>query len=65
MNSNILRVGQIAGPVEDGTREGGEWNRNEWFPSVSLLAVYWILFGLGTDSPTANFELKIPSMPAE
>lgn len=37
VRSNVLRVGQIAGPVEDGTREGGEWNGREWFPSVSLL----------------------------
>lgn len=40
VGSNILRVGQIAGPVENGTKERGEWNRNEWFPSVSPFVVY-------------------------
>lgn len=31
LTTSILRVGQIAGPVE-GT--GGSWNKQEWFPSL-------------------------------
>lgn len=30
----VCRVGQIAGPVREGHRRGGEWSRREWFPSV-------------------------------
>jgi nucleoside-diphosphate-sugar epimerase len=30
-NAAICRVGQVAGPVE---KEGGEWNRQEWVPTV-------------------------------
>ncbi|KAL5314376.1 hypothetical protein ACEPPN_018802 [Leptodophora sp. 'Broadleaf-Isolate-01'] len=40
VRSNIMRVGQIAGPVEDGTRETGEWNRSEWFPSLIASSKY-------------------------
>ncbi|KAH7336688.1 hypothetical protein BKA65DRAFT_563960 [Rhexocercosporidium sp. MPI-PUGE-AT-0058] len=40
VRSNIMRVGQIAGPVEVGTRETGEWNRSEWFPSLITSSKY-------------------------
>lgn len=32
--SATVRVGQLAGPV---IKEGGQWNRKEWLPSVSCL----------------------------
>ncbi|KAH7403880.1 hypothetical protein BKA64DRAFT_462232 [Cadophora sp. MPI-SDFR-AT-0126] len=38
VRSNILRVGQIAGPV--GTRDKGVWNKNEWFPSLIASSRY-------------------------
>ncbi|KAI1630502.1 hypothetical protein EDD37DRAFT_672726 [Exophiala viscosa] len=31
ITANILRVGQIAGPL---TTDGGKWNENEWMPSL-------------------------------
>lgn len=31
--ATIVRVGQIAGPVQ---REMGEWNKKEWFPSLMI-----------------------------
>lgn len=31
ISATILRVGQLAGPL---AKEGGVWNRNEWFPSL-------------------------------
>lgn len=34
--SAVLRVGQIAGPVEIGVK--GVWNKAEWLPSVRLLS---------------------------
>jgi thioester reductase-like protein len=34
VSSAVLRIGQIAGPVEAGVR--GIWNKVEWLPSVSL-----------------------------
>ena len=30
--SIILRIGQVAGPLQTGTK--GEWSRHEWFPSL-------------------------------
>ncbi|CAL3963137.1 unnamed protein product [Diplocarpon coronariae] len=33
VKSSVLRVGQIAGPVETGL--GGRWSKAEWLPSVS------------------------------
>lgn len=33
----ICRIGQIAGPVKP-EHNGGEWNRKEWLPSVSLIS---------------------------
>ncbi|KAI1751133.1 hypothetical protein F4782DRAFT_205813 [Xylaria castorea] len=32
IDASICRVGQIAGPVNSG--EKGEWNRQEWFPTI-------------------------------
>ncbi|KAI0475110.1 acetyl-CoA synthetase-like protein [Xylariaceae sp. FL0804] len=32
VDASICRVGQIAGPV--GTGERGEWNKQEWFPTI-------------------------------
>ncbi|PVH77569.1 acetyl-CoA synthetase-like protein [Cadophora sp. DSE1049] len=40
LRSNILRVGQIAGPVEGGMREMGQWNKSEWFPSLITSSTY-------------------------
>lgn len=34
VSSGILRVGQIAGPVEGARARNGAWNRQEWLPSV-------------------------------
>lgn len=31
LNTNVLRVGQISGPISD---EAGIWNANEWFPAI-------------------------------
>ena len=30
----ILRVGQVAGPVDDASAKGPVWNSSEWFPSL-------------------------------
>jgi thioester reductase-like protein len=35
VSSAILRIGQIAGPVEGARARRGIWNRQEWVPSVS------------------------------
>ncbi|KAG4438198.1 hypothetical protein IFR05_006322 [Cadophora sp. M221] len=40
VRSNIMRVGQISGPVESGTRESDEWNKSEWFPSLITSSKY-------------------------
>jgi thioester reductase-like protein len=37
IQTTICRVGQIAGPVN---RKGGEWNRNEWIPSLIKSSFY-------------------------
>jgi thioester reductase-like protein len=36
VSSAVLRVGQIAGPVENRRGEGALWNKQEWLPSVRL-----------------------------
>lgn len=39
-NAAICRVGQVAGPVE---KEGGAWNKQEWFPTVCFHSSYILL----------------------
>jgi thioester reductase-like protein len=34
----ILRIGQIAGPVEGARARSGMWSRQEWVPSVGYAA---------------------------
>jgi thioester reductase-like protein len=36
----ICRVGQISGPVEAGHETAGQWNKQEWFPSLVLSSKY-------------------------
>jgi nucleoside-diphosphate-sugar epimerase len=35
VSSAVLRIGQVAGPVDEGVR--GVWNKVEWLPSVGFL----------------------------
>ncbi|CAJ2508788.1 Uu.00g138140.m01.CDS01 [Anthostomella pinea] len=38
VDASICRVGQIAGPV--GTGDKGEWNKQEWFPTIVSTSKY-------------------------
>jgi thioester reductase-like protein len=40
LSSAILRIGQIAGPVEGSKARSGMWNRQEWLPSVGSLSLW-------------------------
>jgi thioester reductase-like protein len=56
VSSAILRVGQIAGPVNVAKEQHGMWNKKEWLPTVIS---YFLIFPLNSITSTSDSSPRL------